>query len=222
MFGFFSTTPRTKFSSPKSAQSSPDWSQVIFRLSLTKVTDFWFSKAFDHNSQSNLAAKPPNRKWTHLSATHWCIYTKLGGLNQDPIQRESRKNYPILPHRGTIIRENTFFIITLHIFGLKAWWSFEGHAFFDPCCHFQFCNRIEQQSCQTGSGLIVWSADIKLALDKNDMQFLSFHNFGNYTLLGSSAPSSLLAAIFVLKRVIMTCLFWTVGRVNEKAALAVS
>ena len=63
--------------------------------------DFLFSKAFALNSQSKLVANRLNRKWAHISATLFCIYTKHGGLTQDPVQLESEDIGPFY-HSGVL------------------------------------------------------------------------------------------------------------------------
>lgn len=106
-------------------QSSSNLAEVIFRPSLTNVIrwnfDFW-----------NCLSNTPNRNWQQSHQTGgediW-IYTKLGGLIHDPVQRESRIFCLILPCRGAIIKKTNFFVYTFHIFDLKSWLLVEGMPF---------------------------------------------------------------------------------------------
>ena len=46
---------------------------------------------FAHNSESKFTAKPPNRKWAHISATLAGIKTKLSTWTRDSIGRTLKK-----------------------------------------------------------------------------------------------------------------------------------
>ena len=47
--------------------------------------DFSNSSLFSHEWQSEMAAKPPNRKWAVVSPMLWPSVTKLGTLSQDTV-----------------------------------------------------------------------------------------------------------------------------------------
>ena len=63
---------------------------------------------FARNSQSNIAAKPPNRKWAHISATLAGIKTKLCTWTHVPIRRTLKTFGDFWPLGGAAIKEKVF------------------------------------------------------------------------------------------------------------------
>ena len=80
---------------------------------LSKV--FWFSKPFVWYSQSNLAAKTPNRKLVHIFANSWEINTRLGVIIWNPLLRMSNL-FCVIWSLGVAARgKNVFIYLMIHL-----------------------------------------------------------------------------------------------------------
>ena len=71
---FFEKDKKQKFTGhrfcPIFWQMKPGLTKVLYMA-------YWLLKAFTNPRQLKSAAKLPNRKWGHISATPWCIKTRL-------------------------------------------------------------------------------------------------------------------------------------------------
>ena len=82
---------------------------------------FSFSKPFVRYSQSNSAAKTPNRKLGHISANPWEINTKLGVMTRNPLLRMSNQ-FGVMWSLGVAAgSKNVFWPITVDLFAFIKW-----------------------------------------------------------------------------------------------------
>lgn len=100
---------------------------------------------FIHHNQSNLVAKPPNRRWGHISSTLWYVGTKLGKWTQETTSKKCKQFFVIWPLFGV----NTVDVFALKISYFACWFPRPRHANFSSQhnlsgCHAGFYQTIKK------------------------------------------------------------------------------